>query len=159
MKPRRHILSFGLAAAVFLALVGAGCTRSMSAARPGPYTFNIPFRLNSPSVSCPGAPVVSDAASQCDMGGTPIPDCLKAKTGQSVRFVAVPGPGTPPKKDLHFRICFDPFGRACLEATDGELTGTIDPGIPASATNPKIYVFNVYTEQCPVIDPKIIVMP
>jgi hypothetical protein len=159
MKPPRLAFSPRMAApaVLLLALAAAGCTAPQGA-RSGPYNFNITFKADPANAACPDTVVVAEVASQCDAPGIfsnkKVPDCLNAKKGEYVTFTAVASSGTPPKKDLKFKVCFDPFGEACIEATNGEVGRAIPLKMPA-----KTYVFNVFSEKCDIKDPQIIIMP
>jgi hypothetical protein len=156
MKPRRHAISprFLAPAVLLLSLVASGCATAGAASKPAAdHVFNVTFVMKN-GRACPDDVKVANPGSQC-LGKQ---DCLKTRNNQTVAFVGVRGPGVP-NEDLPFKICFDPFLQACIEATNSALSRPVSPLIPVNLADPKTYTFNVFREQCPVIDPKIIVMP
>jgi hypothetical protein len=133
----------------------SGCHTVTLALLPGPYKFNVNFKVTDGGL-CPDTVVADvDPANRCDDGK---PDCLKAKTNEFVVFTAKKPDGGP-CPDCNFKVSFDPFGKWATEASNGVGSERIDPKVP-----PKTYAFNVtatdtYGNACHTIDPRIIVTP
>jgi hypothetical protein len=157
MKPRRHAISprFLAPAVLLLTLAATGCATAGAASHPPPqkHVINVTFVMKN-GLACPGSVTVANPASQCPGSQ----DCLTAYNGDKVDFVGVRGLGVP-NENLHFSICFDPFLQRCFEATNSTLDLLVSPQIPGNPADPKTYTFNVLKENCPVIDPRIIVRP
>lgn len=150
---RSRVSTRPAAAALLLAGLAFGCAGTPLPV-PGPHHFTINFKpddaLHRP---CPYEVVVDNEGSQCVEGfllGSKKPDCLNASKGDEVTFKAkLVGPG---RGDLEFALDFDPFRKGSIHSKDGALSLRIDPKAPK-----KTYTFNVYSGECPVVDPRIII--
>ncbi|MBK9516380.1 MAG: hypothetical protein IPO09_03305 [Anaeromyxobacter sp.] len=156
--PARPTARLPRAAPLLLALAAAGCAGGPTRPLPGPHALSVNFRVD-PTLdrACPFEVVVDETGSRC-LEGFLFPsrqkDCLNVGRGDEVTFTArLVGRERPPGQ-LDFALDFDPFRRGSLPSRDGRLSLRIDPRSP-----PKTYTFNVFSGDCPVVDPRIVIQP
>jgi hypothetical protein len=146
-----------LAAAMLLFLLGTGCQAPRTLGKPVSHTFAIDFAASSSKTNdtryCPKKAAVTNPDFQCRRFlFWKKEDCLIAARGDTITFETRAKKGNENAKDFPFSIRFAPFPQGAINATGRT------PELPIDLDAPyKTYSFNVYSLDCPVLDPVIII--